>query len=137
MNNIRSIELQDIKNDKLQQEIVRQTYRVHVDPKDDITVIINGNSYQVVDISLEGISIACTDNTAFRIEQAVDNCELKTPTSTIKNLTGQIVHFSCDSKKRWQNGIQWIKFEKATSQKISTLVTSMKEKLLKESSSSV
>ncbi len=130
-----SIEFQDIKNDKSQQETVRRSFRVPVDSDDDVTVVINGNSYQVLDISLEGISIACEDNTAFMVEQTFDNCELRIPNNLINNLTGRIVHFSCGSEKGWQNGIQWIKFDKETSQKMSTLVALMKKEILKENSS--
>ncbi|MCF6246880.1 MAG: PilZ domain-containing protein [Desulfobacula sp.] len=134
MNNTRSIEFQDIKKDNSQQENVRRSFRVPVAPEDGMTVVINDNSYQVVDISLEGISIACENNTTFMVAQTFDNCEIKTPDSIIKNLTGRIVHFSCGSEAGWQNGIQWIDFDKETLLKISTLVASMKKKLLKTNS---
>lgn len=131
MNDSRSIELKDMQKDSGHQDIVRHSFRVPVGPDDDVTVVINGKSYQVVDISLDGISIACRDNTTFMVEQTFDHCELTTPGSVIKNLTARVVHFSYGVQSGWQNGIQWINADKRQLQKLSALVTSMKEKLLK------
>ncbi len=137
MSNDKSIEFQDIKNDNAQPSIVRRSFRVPVNPDDGIKAVINGTDYKVMDISVEGISIACGVDTAFMVEQAFDNCELLTPDGVIKPLTGRVIHFSCDSgKKNRQNGILWVDLTEDTSQKISTLVVSMKNRLLKIDTSS-
>ncbi len=136
MNDTKSIEFEDIKKDKSHQETVRQSFRVPVDPDGDMTVVINAKSYHVVDIGLEGIGIACGDNTAFKVGQTFDNCELKIPNDAITNLSGKVVHTLRRSGKGWQNGIKWIMFDEETSKKISALVASLKEKLMKETSSS-
>ncbi len=133
MNKTHSIKNQDIKIQNInikkpQLKSVRKSFRVKVEKQDNIQAVINGELYQVKDISQEGFSIACHDNTAFIVAQTIKNCDLKLPGDTIKKFTGRVIHFSCGNDKNWRNGFQWIKLDKNSFKKIANLVAQLKDR---------
>lgn len=134
--NDRSIEFQEIKDYTSLPEIVRKSFRVPVEDKEKVWVVIDKQRYPVLDICLDGIGIALEKNAAFTIEQAVLNCELNVFDTSIKALNGQIVHLTTSKGENWQCGIQWINMEKEASEKILKIVSKMKDQLLNDESRS-
>lgn len=130
MDNSRSIEFQDIKKDSQQLDIVRKSFRVPVDPGDDIRIEIDDMLYPVVDISTHGVGIICTETTMLTVSKIYSDCRLKTPEAEVGHLEGKIIHFSNDSGKEWHHGIQWVGLDKADSDKISSIVAALKKELL-------
>lgn len=129
--NDRSIESQAIKEDNSLPEIVRKSFRVPIEDKDKVWVIMNENRYRVLDICLNGIGIALDKREPFTIEQVFLNCELNIFNVSINKLSGQIVHLTSTKGKNWQCGIQWIDIKKDTADKLFSIVSKMKEQLLK------
>ncbi len=132
----RSIEFQEIKEDTSIPKIVRKTFRIPIEDKEDIWVVINKKRYAVLDISLYGIGITLEKDSTFTIEQALLNCELNAFDVSIKKLKGQIVHLTSSKKGKWQCGVRWIDMEKETEDKILKIVSKMKNQLLNDESDS-
>ena len=127
-----SIEFQKTKENIPLPEIVRKLFRIPIEDKENVWVVINGNRYSVLDICLNGIGIALEKESLFTVEQEFLNCELTIFDVLIQNLTGQIVHLTSDKDKNLQCGIHWINMENDTIDQISKIVSKMKEQLLKE-----
>jgi len=132
----RSIEFQEIKEDTSIPKIVRKTFRIPIEDKEDIWVVINKKRYAVLDISLYGIGITLEKDSTFTIEQALLNCELNVFDVSIKKLKGQIVHLTSSKGGKWQCGVRWIDMEKETEDKILKIVSKMKNQLLNDESDS-
>ncbi|MFA5902778.1 MAG: hypothetical protein WC836_02500 [Desulfobacula sp.] len=125
-----SIEFDRIKEDSPLPKIVRKSFRVPVDDKQNIRVLINDKPYPLQDIGLDGIGITAKDNLAFFVDQPLSNCELTCFDVVVKNLNGRIVHVSAALDQDWKYGIQWKGLEKDKSDLISDIVHKLKEQLL-------
>ena len=133
--NDQSIEFLDIKEDSTLPEIVRKSFRVPVKDSWNGRVVINNKQYPVLDICLDGISIALEDNSAFAIDQILKNCELNISDVTIKDLNGRIIHFLLNPAKNCKDchcGIQWMDMKEKTANQILKIVSKMKKQLLKD-----
>ena len=131
MSNTESIEFQDIQKDSKQVDIVRKSYRIPIQEDDDINVVIAGQSYRVIDISISGVAIVRQDTNTLSVSQIYTNCELRYPEGIIKELTAKIIHFTSGTDKSWLNGLMWIDVTKNAQTKINALVKKRKNDLLK------
>ncbi len=96
----------------------RKSSRVPVEVQDKISTIIDGKSYQVINLSPDGLNIANTDHAPFTIGELINNCKLILSDCHIKDLTARIIHCSCGSDGKWNNGIQWIDLTNEESKQI-------------------
>ncbi|NOX33476.1 MAG: PilZ domain-containing protein [Deltaproteobacteria bacterium] len=127
-----SIEFNKIKDDSTLPEIVRKSFRVPVEAKENVWAVINKKRYSAQDICPNGIGIILENNSAFAVEQTLLNCELNIFNLLIKNLNGKVVHLSPGSGEKWQCGIKWMDMEKGAADQISKIVFKMKEQLLQD-----
>jgi hypothetical protein len=134
--NYPSIEFDRIKEDSPLPKIVRKSFRVPVEDRHNIWVLINDTRYPLQDICLDGIGIMVKDSLAFFVEQPLLSCELNCFDISIKNLNGRIVHVSAALGQDWIYGIQWTGLEKEASDRISTIVCKLKEQLLENDQNS-
>ena len=74
MNNTSSIEFQTIKDELQQSDAVRKAFRVPVESRDDIKVVLNDETYLVVDISISGVSIVSKENPTLVVSKTYQNC---------------------------------------------------------------
>lgn len=116
---------------------VRQSFRVPVDPKDNIKVMIKGEIYRVTNISPEGVGIFYDQNIeseAARLmegsEMLIEDCDLIFPDAVIKHLTAKIIRFSPTHENGWENGLQWINMADEDQIKIADQVSKIKKRLL-------
>lgn len=123
-----TIEFEKITKER-EYDIIRRSFRVPAAGY-DIKVIINGKSYEAVDISPEGVSILCQKDVAFTVAQIIKDCALVLPGETIKNLTAKIIHFTSTGQNRWQNGIQWADTTDEFIRKTAEVVSGIKRELL-------
>ena len=130
MNNTSSIEFQTIKDELQQSDAVRKAFRVPVESRDDIKVVLNDETYLVVDISISGVSIVSKENPTLVVSKTYQNCQLKTPDGTIDKLTGKIIHFTSGSADTLRNGIKWVELDPSASRDIESLVSKLKAQVL-------
>ncbi len=109
---------------------IRHSFRVPVEFQDDIAVMLDNQTYRVVDISPEGVNIDNKDQASFTVGQLIENFELIIPGSRIKGLTARIVHRSSDTEKNCNYGIQWIDLADEAQQQIAAIVSKIKQKIL-------
>nr|NJM03009.1 hypothetical protein [Desulfobacula sp.] len=128
--NSQSIEFNRIKENLPLPETVRKSFRVPVEDRKNIRLMINDIPYPVQDIGLEGIGIAAGDSLAFVVDQALSNCELHYFDRSVKPLNGRIVHISVTPGLDWKYGIQWEGTGKEASEGILSIVREMKDQLL-------
>jgi c-di-GMP-binding flagellar brake protein YcgR len=113
-------------------KIVRKSFRVPVDDSDKVWVKIDNIQYPVQDICLGGVGITLENPTEFSIAQTIMNCELNIAGMSISGLKGRVIHFSLNSGKDWQCGIQWIDMDKESAKKLSDIVSELKNNLLND-----
>ena len=128
MNN-QPIALDPVVKDSFLHEIVRKSFRVPVNHPGKFWVGVNTNRYPIRDICLDGVGITLEDPTGFAISQTVMNCELNIAQERIKGLNGRVIHFSLNSGKDWQLGVQWIAISKQAAGQIYEVVTTLKKEL--------
>ncbi|MEN8211086.1 MAG: PilZ domain-containing protein [Thermodesulfobacteriota bacterium] len=131
MNN-QSNEFQKIKEDTTSLEIVRRAFRVPIEGVENIFLVIRGTKYKIVDIAQGGIGIWREDNSIFAIDEIIRNCELHIFDHIFKNLKVGIIHFSPEEPKSLHCGIQWIDIDRQSSDKLSEIILTMKNQLLKQ-----
>ncbi len=131
-----TIEFQKTKEDTSLPDIVRNSFRIPIDDKENTWVVIHKKRYPVLDICLNGISIDLEKNSPFTVEQALLNCELNIFDVSIKKLKGKIVHLTSSKEGKWRCGVRWIDMGKVTEDKIFKIISKMKDQLLKDESGS-
>lgn len=108
---------------------IRHSFRVPVEIQEDIAVMLDNQTYRVVDISPEGVNIDDKDQASFTAGQLIENFELIILGSRIKGLTARIVHCSSDTERNWNYGIQWIDLADEAQQQIAAIVSKIKQRL--------
>ena len=112
--------------------IVRKAFRVPLEIGDNVWITIGNNRYPVRDISVTGVGITLENPLSFTVSQIIGNCELSMDGQVIKDLEGRVVHFSLNSDREWQYGIQWVRMNQSTADRISKTVFKLKDKLLRD-----
>lgn len=130
--NSQSIEFDKIKEDSSLPEIVRKSFRIPVEDSRKVWVVIDDTQYTVLDISVGGIGIALKKSSVFCVDQVLTGCRLNIFNESITDLSGRIIHFSSDTGKKWQCGLQWIDMKENSVNQISKILLKMKDKLLKD-----
>jgi len=132
-----SIEFDKIKEESPLPKIIRKSFRVPVEDKNNIWVLINDKKYPVQDICPDGIGITTEDSQTFLVDQRISNCELNYFDQSVKPLSGHIVHVSAALGQDWKYGIQWKDLEKKAADRILAIVCKLKEQLLGNDQESV
>ena len=112
--------------------IVRKTFRVPLEISDNVWITIGNNRYPVRDISATGVGIKLESPLSFNVSQIIGNCELSMDGQVVKDLEGRVVHFSLNSDREWQYGIQWVRMNQSAADRISETVFKLKDKLLRD-----
>ncbi|MFH2093891.1 MAG: hypothetical protein ABIJ31_16145 [Pseudomonadota bacterium] len=120
-----------VSKDPLLYKIVRQSFRVPVDDPGIAWVKIENIQYPVCDICLDGIGITLEPPSIFSVSQMIMDCELKIADQHITGLNGRVVHFSLNSGRDWQCGIQWIALRKEVARQMADIVSMLKDDLFK------
>lgn len=91
------------------------SYRVPVNQKGNISIVMKGKSHRVIDIRPGGVCILTKDEIDVDPVQfitaadlLVEDCELVCPEITVKNLTARIVHSSLLHDKGCGNGMHFV-----------------------------
>ncbi len=126
-----SIEFQKIKEDTDSPEIVRHSFRIPVEDMEKIFLVINEIQYTIFDISTGGIGITPEGNTAFAVDDIIENCELHIFDDLFKNLKARIIHCSLGVEMTLQYGIQWVDLDKQSADRLNKIILTMKDQLLK------
>lgn len=125
-------EVDKVKEDPSLHRIVRSSFRIPIEDSQNAWVKIDNKEFPIRDICLEGIGIILDKPDGFNVADVKKDCELKLYDTHIKDLNGRIVHFSLNSGKDWQCGIQWLSVNEESAQKIFNAVLKLKVELLKE-----
>ncbi len=126
-----SIEFQKNNEDIDSSKIVRNSFRIPIESLENIFLVIDKIQYIVFDISPDGIGISPEDNTAFAINEIIENCELHIFDHVFENLKARVVHCSLGSEMTLQCGIQWIDLDRQSADLLNKIVLKMKDELLK------
>ncbi len=121
--------MNQISNVRSKPKNARKSSRVPIKAIDEISAIIYNKSYPVINLSQNGLNISNTDHAPFTIGELIDGCKLILSDSHIKDLTARIIHCSCGSDGKWNNGIQWIDLTNEESKKIAETVSKLRHRL--------
>lgn len=133
-----SIDIQIIDPEDEDQAPVRQSFRIPVDSRENISVVIKKKSYRVTDLGPEGVRILLEDPLDFDAagliegsELTIKGCSLVFPDVIIKNLTAKIIHFSPVQDKGLGNGIHWVNLTEENQKKIAAQMSIIKKRVLR------
>ena len=114
------------------QDIIRHHFRVTVQKSDKISIKVNGVEYEIVDMGLQGIGISLTPEDIFLTVEDFLDIELNID-GIIHKLEGKIVHISPQEPEVFLCGIEFIKLDKKTKQKLIDYIKNYRSHVLKDS----
>ena len=112
------------------QEVIRQYFRITVKETDSITIKVDGQKYDVVDVGEGGIGIRLSAEDIFLAVEDVLEIELNTD-GTVHNLQGKVVHISPDGPEDFLCGIEFINIDKKSSKKLLDFLQNSRTEIFK------
>ena len=113
---------QSIKN------ITRHLFRVPVGEQGDISALIAGQPFQVINLVANGLGILLENEIPFEVDQKLESIDLSIGEETL-HLKGKVIHIS-PSEFQVICGIEFVKTSKKDEKKIIDYLQTNKEKLL-------
>lgn len=123
-----AIKKKEIIANALVSPIVRKTFRISLEPADNLSVTINSKVFSIYDISSTGVSILIESDTVFYIGQHFQGCRLNLPGSQLNHLEAYGVHCSPGMGGKWLYGLQWINVDSNGQTAIDKAVETLKKK---------
>jgi hypothetical protein len=113
------------------QDIMRKYFRISVKGNGDISIKINEAKYEVIDVGDRGIGIKLTPEDIFVTVEDELPIELKIG-GIIHNLQGKVVHISPAGPEEFLCGIEFIKIDKNSKEKLMEYLQNCREKIFEE-----
>jgi hypothetical protein len=113
------------------QEIIRQYFRIAVKDTDSITIKVDGQDYDVVDIGDRGIGIRLSPEDIFLAVEDELKIELNID-GIVHNLQGKVVHISPNEPEEFLCGIEFIKIDQETRQKLMDYLQDSRSEIFNE-----
>ncbi|MBI5558857.1 MAG: PilZ domain-containing protein [Deltaproteobacteria bacterium] len=113
--------------DKAKSKITRHVFRLPVDEEDNISVELNGSTYEVINIGTNGVGILVDEENSFAVEQNIGSIRLNLSTGLL-HLQGRVVHVS---PRDFQLicGIEFVQMDPETEEKILSFLRRHRETL--------
>lgn len=112
------------------QEVIRQYFRITVKETDSITIKVDGQKYDVVDVGERGIGIRLSPEDIFLAVEDVLEIELNLD-GTVNNLQGKVVHISPDGPEDFLCGIEFIKIDQKIKKHLLDYLQNSRTKIFK------
>ena len=92
------------------QEVIRHYFRITVKETDSITIKVDGQKYDVVDVGDNGIGIRLSPEDIFLAVEDELGIELNID-GIVHNLQGKVVHISPNGPEEFLCGIEFVKLD--------------------------
>ena len=127
-----SIDIQPLPTTDQPEARVRNSFRVPVSDKDNISAVFCGQTYNAANISVTGISIHADSCLDFQAGQVVENAELRIADLRLTNLKGRVIHCSVHDDGELQFGVDWLDMSLKNRETLETILSRMKARALKQ-----
>ncbi len=123
------IEFEEINDEFGSEAVVRKSFRIPVAGKAGFTLINEGQTYPVANISASGLGVLTNPDSTLFLGQILNDCELILLKESIKGLKGEIVHCSPDISGMRMCGIRWLNSDENDFTKIKSVLLTLKKEL--------
>jgi hypothetical protein len=113
------------------QEVIRQYFRIAVRETDSITIKVDGQEYDVVDVGDRGIGIRLSPEDIFLAVEDELGIELNI-NGIVHNLQGKVVHVSPDGPEEFLCGIEFMKLDDKSKQQLLDYLQNSRTEIFKE-----
>ena len=113
------------------QEVIRQYFRITVDETDSITIKVNGQKYDVVDVGDNGIGIRLSPEDIFLAVEDELGIELNID-DIVHNLQGKVVHISPNGPEEFLCGIEFIKIDQKSKEQLMGYLQNSRTEIFKD-----
>ena len=113
------------------QEVIRQYFRINVNETDSITIKVNGQKYDVVDVGDNGIGIRLSPEDIFLAVEDELGIELNID-GIVHNLQGKVVHISPNGPEEFLCGIEFIKIDQKSKEQLIGYLQNSRTEIFKE-----
>jgi len=113
------------------QEVIRQYFRITVDETDSITIKVNGQKYDVVDVGDNGIGIRLSPEDIFLAVEDELGIELNID-GIVHNLQGKVVHISPNGPEEFLCGIEFIKIDQKSKEQLMGYLQNSRTEIFKD-----
>ncbi len=129
------IEFEEIDGELLSASVARKSFRIPIIDKPGFSLINDGKSYSLANISVSGLGILVESESSFFLGQVLNDCELILLKNSIKGLQGKIVHCSADISGKRLCGVKWLNLDPRNNKKIEAVVLALKKKMFGDNQS--
>ncbi|MBU2966498.1 PilZ domain-containing protein [Amphritea sp. 2_MG-2023] len=109
-----TLEFEEISSDSESIQVSRKSYRIPVKDRETSLLIMNGSTYPLVDISVEGVCIGIDATAPLTSADITPDCKIILGEQHFEGLVGEVMHSSLDGDGNWICGIQWQQMDEAT-----------------------
>ena len=100
-----SLDFEALEDDAQLTAISRSSFRIPVEDLEGNTLVIEGNSYRLMDVSASGVRVSSEEKPY--LGEIVENCELCIGGYIFSHLKGRVVYSAPESDHLWSFGVQW------------------------------
>jgi hypothetical protein len=113
------------------QEVIRQYFRITVKETNSITIKVNGQKYDVVDVGDNGIGIRLSPEDIFLAVEEELGIELNVD-GIVHNLQGKVVHISPNGPEEFLCGIEFIKIDQKSKEQLMGYLQNSRTEIFKD-----
>ena len=113
------------------QEVIRQYFRINVKDTDSITIKVDGQKYDVVDVGDSGIGIRLSPEDIFLAVEDELGIELNID-GIVHNLQGKVVHISPNGPEEFLCGIEFIKIDQKSKEQLMGYLQNSRTEIFKD-----
>ncbi len=112
-------------------KVFRQSFRVPIDENDDVTVRINNQRFNVINISAQGIGIHLKAAEIFCVGDILDAIELNLNGEKL-GLKGKVCHITPHSPGHYLCGMEFLDMDESVEQKLRDFIHGYQAKLFNQ-----
>ncbi len=113
------------------QEVIRHYFRIYVKDTDSISIKVDGQKYDVVDVGDCGIGIRLNPEDIFLTVEDELGIELNID-GIVHNLQGKVVHISPNGPEEFLCGIEFFKIDKKSKEQLVDYLQNSRTEIFKK-----
>ncbi|WP_417222674.1 PilZ domain-containing protein [Amphritea sp.] len=124
-----TLEFEEISPDSDSILVSRKSYRIPVKDRQTSSLITNGSTYPLLDISVEGVCIGIDATAPLTSSDISPECKIVLGQEQFNGLVGEVVHSSLDENGNWICGIQWQNMDNDTVQSLEHALLGLRKEI--------
>lgn len=126
-----TLEFEEIESKPESGCVSRKSYRLPLKNKENFLLEFDSNTYPLLDMSIEGVSIEVRAMTPISLGEIKSACKIIFGDKIFAGLVGKVVHTSLDCEGNWICGIHWLNIDEDISNSIEQALLALRKEMFK------